>query len=468
MPHARLLGAASGLALAAVLFLYLYANNLAPPLGDMWYHVLRGLDGGEDPFSYWWRIYLKGNPRIGESLDGLIGVGPVHLLVTQALSLAVLLLTAASVVLLATRRDVVASRWLLVAFVFISFLTLSSRDLGQILFYPPRTANYAFGYGLVLAFLLPYAAAARRGDLCMPWPFTLVMIPLGILAGLTNEHTIPSHIAALALALGVATWRRRPQIGWLWAYAGVVALVVGYLLLFFAPGQSRRYDGIKYQAFADGIPGLVVRCLDALSLFFAASWPIWLLNGVLLGLLFVAARLSPRGRRAPMLTSSETLIVAYAIATALAMAATVGASPIIKDSLFFASGVNATLVACVLALRLVMVQPTLAGVSVLILALLLNIRFWSVAVDVYSALHEQFGKRLEIIAESKARNELDVTVPRYEIDKRYKGFYRGDGLTSRVDDSTNVFAARYFGLKSIVIPQNQNQRREGQEVPKEG
>src|SRR5262249_50666312 len=73
-----------------------------------------------------------------------------------------------------------------------------------------------------------------------------IMILLGFASGLCNEHTGPA-VVALAIMATIVVWRRDRHVP-AWAIAGIVAMIAGGLALYFAPGQSIRYNAVATQA----------------------------------------------------------------------------------------------------------------------------------------------------------------------------------------------------------------------------
>ncbi|MGN6106569.1 MAG: DUF6056 family protein [Kofleriaceae bacterium] len=126
--------------------------------------------------------------------------------------------------------------------------------IGMLLFCRAYATNYVYTAALQLWFLVPLRLGWWPFERAKPW-VTIPYFVFGVLAGMCNEHTGPT----LALAvLGYAVWRqrstgRRPNLAW----AGALGVVVGFAVIFFAPGQrTGRYDGLMEQV------GLVERLLQ--------------------------------------------------------------------------------------------------------------------------------------------------------------------------------------------------------------
>ena len=88
----------------------------------------------------------------------------------------------------------------------------------------------------------PTLATPGRGNGYQLFLYPALTLLWGVLAGLTNEHTGPAFIVGLTFYLA---WRRRhrqPLAPWM--LTAVLGIVIGYGLLYWAPGQQVRYNGI--------------------------------------------------------------------------------------------------------------------------------------------------------------------------------------------------------------------------------
>lgn len=182
------------------------------------------------------------NPRFGQ-LASYVAYGPLwHAIVTPLVELALLL----EVTVLALGRwpSPRSTGDALVFATVTAIVLLATPQIGAMLFYRPYTYNYVVGLAVQLAVALPYRrhveAPRARG-----WWWTPLMLAGGAVAGFCNEHTGPTLAALIALAI-VAVWRRDHKIS-AWMIAGLVGVIAGGLLLFFAPGQDTRYGGLATQ-----------------------------------------------------------------------------------------------------------------------------------------------------------------------------------------------------------------------------
>jgi hypothetical protein len=322
--------------------LFCFIAFYTPVLLDDWYQVAwhqRHSLTLANLWSYAHYNYFNYNPRLGENFLLLVN-GPlaIHVLVTPTVEL----------VLLFAMFALAYGRWprptrgdalkLLCALVL---LWLAAPIPGVMFFYRPFTTNYLFALCLQLFLFVPYRFALERGDAGPrdAW-MTPLMLLLGWAGGMTNEHTGPTEIVALA-AIVYVIWRKRRAVqAWMWA--GLVGIVVGYPMLFFAPGQSLRYGGLATKAspletIADrGVDGTVQIIID----FFTET----MLGVVFLLVAALVAYNAERRRRLAGAPAESSLrierahlvtMLPFLVAAAL-IVLTLFASPVVGERTFFA------------------------------------------------------------------------------------------------------------------------------------
>lgn len=106
---------------------------------------------------------------------------------------------------------------------------------GQSFLWTTGSANYLYGILLILSFLTIYRFGPRGKGMAA------LLLPLGILAGWTNENTACALIVILLCLLvrEAAEKRRMP----LWMVTGLAGTVIGFMLMLMAPGQQARLSG---------------------------------------------------------------------------------------------------------------------------------------------------------------------------------------------------------------------------------
>lgn len=104
--------------------------------------------------------------------------------------------------------------------------------------------NYLWGMVIVLLFLLPYRL--YRGKALSPI-FVPVMFFVGLLGGCMNENTSIAMIvmSCLFLISFKKEFRQLPM----WAVAGILGALIGFLVMVAAPGNYARAEGVTNESF---------------------------------------------------------------------------------------------------------------------------------------------------------------------------------------------------------------------------
>lgn len=205
-------------------------------------------------FGFWVDQYFGSNPRFGQpfaylsyKVEGFAEVGTP--LAYFALVLGCFVLGTGRWPEWRRGRDVAALA------VATGFLWFAAPSLPMVLFCRAYSTNYVWACAIQLWFLVPARIYLSQSGLPAPstevagpagWGRPIAYAVLGVCAGMSNEHTGP---ALVALSAGLALW------AWRWwkqparlLVAGAVGVFVGFALIFFAPGQGQRYDGLAEQA----------------------------------------------------------------------------------------------------------------------------------------------------------------------------------------------------------------------------
>jgi len=284
-----------------------------PILRDSWGHYFEHVHLALTPSRVWdftRENYLHNNPRLGQTFTMLtFSPGPWHSVITPLVELLLFIQLAA--LALGRWPSLGRSDDALVVATILGLVALCAPQLGPMLFYRPFTGNYLFGFVLSLAFALPYrftvAEPRSRG-----WWWIPIMLVAGLAAGLANEHTGPTCVAA-ALAATVVAWRRGALSPWM--IAGIVGVIAGGVMLYVAPGQDIRYNGLATHE------GLLARIASRgivadLWIVFGIVWYAWkMVLALALGL--VAWWLGGRPRIAGARSALAIALAAFAIALTL-------------------------------------------------------------------------------------------------------------------------------------------------------
>ena len=242
-------------ALAFGIFLFLYAlNALFPPQSD---DLGRGLGLLQGALS----VYMNWLGRLGELLAAGFGshfattpyFAPLNALVGTYVIYALFF------VIFGRKPSDTLQDLGTIALILFILMADSTSSFGGIFIVVFGAFNYLWAYMLIFSFLIPYrillsyilgkrATPPKLSLLC-----TLGLFMLGILAGWSSEFII----VAIAFLLGLLVYMlyRKQQIP-LWYIAGIAGLVVGFLIVFLAPGALKRIAvfrelGIPFHSFSE-------------------------------------------------------------------------------------------------------------------------------------------------------------------------------------------------------------------------
>jgi hypothetical protein len=122
------------------------------------------------------------------------------------------------------------------------FLWFCSPNFPAYMFCRAYATNYVWMAAVQLWFLVPIRLigtphSPKWGPIGLAGYFVL-----GVVTGMGNEHVGPT-LVLFVLLYGAWLWRNRgerPLLLWI----GAAGVMIGYALVFFAPGQSQRYEGL--------------------------------------------------------------------------------------------------------------------------------------------------------------------------------------------------------------------------------
>jgi hypothetical protein len=311
-------------AAAGIWLVFVAQALLSPVLLDDWFQLRYWRDHDFTVTAIWElgrHNYFHYNPRIGDVLLAIIdGSRLVHVIVSPIVQVAALVTTFVIAFGRWPRRTLGDLQLLLFVQVMI-WLVIPIP--GIIYFYRPIATNYLWAFTITMSLFVPFRLRAKSEWLAP------IMLVLGWVAGMCNEHTGPAAMVAIA-AFVYAAHRRRELRAWM--ITGLIGLYIGYPMLFFAPGQSARYSGLATRATPTkllserGITGCLAIVLDFL----------WESR---LGLLLFAAAAARYALVAKRLPAASHRTAAILGAASIAIVVTLFVSPTTTDRVFYASGV---------------------------------------------------------------------------------------------------------------------------------
>ncbi|MBV8757910.1 MAG: hypothetical protein JO257_11560 [Deltaproteobacteria bacterium] len=387
-----------------------------PVLLDDWYQLTwhrHHAFGLASIWEYGHYNYFHFNPRIGDVILMMVnGPRAIHLVATPLVQMAFLPL-AFAVIFARWPRPTLRDLSLLV--ILQTLVWLAMPIPGIVYFYRPFATNYLWAFTTMLGLFAVYRLELARPAGAQRWWLVPLMLPLGWVAGMGNEHTGPTAMIAMA-ALVWWAWKQKRLRAWM--VSGLVGLYIGYPMLFFAPGQHLRYAGMATKA--SPIKLLAERGLSGtggITIDFLAEAQLALdvvLVAVLIGLARGGLRELPR----------KTVVAASAfLAAALGMVGTLFASPTVGERLFFAPVV---LFCAALVLFADWLLETPAARRFLVIACTLLFA-WQVErmVQVLAEGYAENAHRLSLLAAAPA-NSVAV-IPPYDKYKRSRWWW-GDDL----------------------------------------
>ena len=446
----------SGRKIATFVFVCVIAGNFLffsliahyePVADDGWYHVyfLEKNVNNRPDLSYLvaniQKFYMEGNPRIGQVFTNL-NYWPYHF--HEILTPSMIMLLFFGIFVLALGRLPKPSDFYdsFLFLVVMAFCWLSLPDVGVAFFSRPIAGNYTFGACIQLLFFIPLRLWVHQpAKPFYKFSFCAFMFLAGAVAGMANEHTGPIAIFAYAFtAIHTALTRDRRLPSW--AVAGWMGLVSGYLALFLAPGQTKRYSGLATKTTlmenitARGWEGN----LEIVGGFTIMVLPLLVAVSAMAYLFLISDVRNARGMET-IDSRRRFLEVGFLTVCAFGIVATTLASPLTGPRLFIAP--MAVLVIAGVIVTNIVSRPKKLMWLFLVGAIVINIVYLSRVYVVYSTVNRESRERLELL--KGAPRGSAVRVPRLSYTKRSR-IYIGDDLAKK---SRQVLAARYFGLERI-------------------
>ncbi|MDX2086582.1 MAG: DUF6056 family protein [Kofleriaceae bacterium] len=322
--------------------------------------------------------------------------------------------------------------------------------IGMIMFCRAYSMNYVLGLAIQLWFLVPLRLRpSGEGGMveCVPYFF------LGVIAGACNEHTGPTLVLAMLVLAG---WRyqqsdRRPDL----ALAGALGVLVGFAMIFFAPGQGERYDGLATKVGFLGrlLQRGITNNLDIFQGFVTAAAPTL---GLIAIALAISARDANRGqapalleRAAPPPGGAELnaqrqplYFLGWALLAGSVISATVFVSPKLGPRFYLAS--CALLVAAFIGLADAVLTSTRRFAPFVVLAVLASIYAGARTIPLYLRLKEASDERMAALAASTPGTVFTADAFDQVEDSWW---FIGDDFR---DIKKRELVANYFGLAGVV------------------
>jgi hypothetical protein len=391
-------------------------------------------------FSFWVQQYTSSNPRIGQPLaylayktTGFAEIG------TPLAYLSIVL--AGFVVAVGRWPSRKNGRDLATLAIAIGFLWFAAPNLAAYMFCRAYATNYLWSAAIQLWFL----AALRLHDIQAPaGPAKLAGIAmLGVAAGMCNEHTGPT-LLLLVGAYIVWIWRTRHVHAW-FSYAAALGALVGYALLFFAPGQNQRYEGLgeKYSVVQQVIVRGIAGNFDILQGLMFAAAPLLVVLVFVIAIGMVAESRDEQALAEVRRQQRGALAtVGIAIAAGVLITVTVFASPKLGPR-FYLHAMVALLAAVMATIRTLLHSPR-SFAPFVIVAVLASSYAAVRTIPSFTRYDRDSDQRLAGLA-ATPRGGVYTADAWNQVSETW--WFLGDDFR---DQKKRELAARYFGLDRVL------------------
>ena len=214
-----------------------HSGNLEPmQIGSPELETRQRVESFSNIFQSMWSHYLTWGGRIFAHtlVQFFIWIGKPAFDIANTIIFALLVLT---IIKLSSAQFKLSRNVLL--WIFFTLFILSAWSVNT-LFWLTGACNYLWMAFFHLLFLVPYVRALhlkRRTENSIPK--SALMILLGLLAGCSNEA---GALATVALAIFLVIMAKRQQLLQNWMLAGLSALIIGCIIMIFAPGNFVRLE----------------------------------------------------------------------------------------------------------------------------------------------------------------------------------------------------------------------------------
>jgi hypothetical protein len=329
-------------------------------------------------------------------------------------------------------RALLIDRDLALCAIAIGFAWFALPRIGMIMFCRAYGANYLYGATIQLWFLVPLRLRPDgNGSLRAAVAYGVA----GVIAGMANEHTGPTLVLFMA---GYAAWGWRrsgehPQLAW----AGALGAAVGFAMIFFAPGQASRYEGLATKV---SLVGRVLQRGITSNLDIFGDW--MLACAPVLGLLVIIVALARRDVREPRAQSALGLVGGVLIAGTV-ITATVFASPKL-GARFYLHGC-ALVLAGFVAVADALLSSRRRLAPFVVLAIAASIYAGVRTLPLYDRLSEASDERLAEFA-ATPRGGVYTATAFEQVDDSW--WFLGDDFR---DAKKRELVASYFGLRGVIF-----------------
>ncbi|GAB0155125.1 hypothetical protein CHRYSEOSP005_03850 [Chryseobacterium sp. Alg-005] len=235
-----------------------------PPLRDELYYLA---PANLNVFQEYYNAYLAGNPRIGQFFCNAISRNMVfkvifELALFNGFITGLFLLVFRKLPALGSKNDLVKLIIMTGGFVFLI------RYFGEMFYYTPFSTNYSFSVIIYMVYIYIMSEyywyennILKKYSVNVP-----VIILFGIFTGMCNEHVPPVLIGASLLAAGCYVLVKKRMVNYKILIAHI-SLIIGYLLLFFAPANRVKFKVVGKESYGFNIADYLNNFKSILNLY---------------------------------------------------------------------------------------------------------------------------------------------------------------------------------------------------------
>jgi len=440
------------MALCGFLGIFFYINLISPLAGDTWkLYALNGLDGNKpviNLFKQYYHGYHHQNPRIGQIALQFAGYGQIFTAIISTASLLVLFISGTYLV---TGKLFQPKKYqdIILFAVFIAITVKIGRRVGVVFFYTPFTTNYMFALAVLISFLaiVRYYQDEAISNLLNKIKFPLIIF-MGFMAGMSNEHTIPPFLGlGLLWLIWNAVSKKKFDSTFIFNSVAYLSLLIGYLALYFAPGQNKRYGNVKnegFEALTSNLPDQIIKVLKLAS---SGSWQLVII--LIFGLIMCYYLKKYQNKN----IFWQTVLFIGAIGIIFVTMA----SPKVGHRLIFAS--YAIIGFCYVGLLHNLRQHKALYLPLGIISIIVTFNYMNASFTAYKKYSYAFKEQAYKIERLKRQGQTDLILEPLNFDfKKYSEFTRKDRYSEDPKHAYNRYRARIYGVKTISYRSNKKTR----------
>ena len=313
---------------------------------------------------------------------------------------------------------------------------------GSTILWITGSANYLWGTLIIICFLIPYIRLVYKSTENKSITKNILMLPLGVIAGWTNENMAVALIFMLIVL--IVYFKLYVKKLPLWTVLGLVGVVIGCVFMISAPGNYVRMAAVLADAHTNQssislYAGRIIASIAAYYYYALGTTFIYILS------IIVYKTYGVNDRKSVSFVSF--LFFSGGIIATLAMSG----SPIFPGRASF--GINILLFIAIgtLYANLDFTKKIIQRLSsaTVVFALLLFVTDYGRAYKILDVVDKHDAARLIVIEEGKQKGEKDFVLDdRTAMDSPFLHYYE---LTPDSTDWHNTTYSKYYGIQSIIV-----------------